>query len=618
MIVRPFGIVIWGLCLMAVCSVSWGQSVPPGLVDELRRAQAANPVVASPATKDEGDLSKATILERPKREVDRGPTPFEAYANRMLSQGGAAAGLRRFGSDLVRDEAETFLPSVDYAIPSDYVVGPGDTLLVRTWGSVEGQTSQVVDRRGKVTLPTVGEIDVSGVRYDQLEPLMRSKYARYFKDFKVSVALQKLRGIRVHVTGFAANPGTYSVSNLSTLLNVFLASGGPDQSGSFRSVVLYRDGREVSTLDVYAFLINGDRSKDVTLRAGDVIRVSPAGPQVAIAGAVRRPAVYELMAGETVIDLLEMAGQFTELAETGFLRLLEVDRRQDGFGDVPLRSSAQRLPRPGDLYLALNSASYQVPTQRQALRIRIEGEVVKPGDYLLTPGATLEDAVMAAGGLSPGAYLYGAVLARPSVRTQQRQQLLEARREMERLILAEQARQDSNSPEEAQARQRQLASAQQMLARSENVDPVGRIVLPIQPSSSRLPLVDLEDGDQFFVPPIPGVVGVYGSVGSPGTFLFDPALSPYRLLDRAGGPQPTADLNRLLVVRANGQTERIGQDKVLGVSLGKREIALLPGDTVFVPEDLSPRFNLLRELRDWSQVIGQFAIGAASIKVLRD
>lgn len=618
MIVRPFGIVIWGLSLMAVCSVSWGQSVPPGLMDELRRAQAANPTAASPATRDEGDLSKATILERPKREVERGPTPFEAYANSVLSQGGAAAGLRRFGSDLVRDEADTFLPSVDYAIPSDYVVGPGDTLLVRTWGSVEGQTSQVVDRRGKVTLPTVGEIDVSGVRYDQLEPLMRSKYARYFKDFKVSVALQKLRGIRVHVTGFAANPGTYSVSNLSTLLNVFLASGGPDQSGSFRSVVLYRDGREVSTLDVYAFLINGDRSKDVTLRAGDVIRVSPAGPQVAIAGAVRRPAVYELMAGETVVDLLEMAGQFTELAETGFLRLLEVDKRQDGFGDVPLRSSGQRLPRPGDLYLALSSASYRVPTQRQALRIRIEGEVVKPGDYLLTPGATLEDAVMAAGGLSPGAYLYGAVLARPSVKLEQTRQFQQARREMERLILAEQSRQDQNSPDEAQARQRQLAAAQQMLARTEDVDPSGRIVLPIQPSSSRLPLVDLEDGDQFFVPSIPGVVGVYGSVGSPGTFLFDPALSPDRLLDRAGGPQPTADLNRLLVVRANGQTERIGQDKVLGVSLGKREIAMLPGDTVFVPEDLSPRFNLIRELRDWSQVIGQFAIGAASIKVLRE
>jgi protein involved in polysaccharide export with SLBB domain len=583
-------------------------------MDELRRAQAANPAAAPVAPKDEGDLSKATILERPKREVDRGPTPFEAYANSVLSQDR----LRRFGSDLVRDEADTFLPSVDYAIPSDYVIGPGDTLLVRTWGSVEGQTSQVVDRRGKVTLPTVGEIDVSGVRYDQLEPLMRSKYARYFKDFKVSVALQKLRGIRVHVTGFAANPGTYSVSNLSTLLNVFLASGGPDQSGSFRSVSLYRDGREVSTLDVYAFLINGDRSKDVTLRAGDVIRVSPAGPQVAIAGAVRRPAVYELMAGETVLDLLEMAGQFTELAETGFLRLLEVDKRQDGFGDVPLRSSGQRLPRPGDLYLALNSASYRVPTQRQALRIRIEGEVVKPGNYLLTPGATLEDAVMAAGGLSPGAYLYGAVLARPSVRTQQRQQLLDARREMERLILAEQVRQDSNSPDEAQARQRQLTAAQQLLARTEDVDPIGRIILPIQPSSSRLPLLDLEDGDQFFVPPIPGVVGVYGSVGSPGTFLFDPALSPDRLLDRAGGPQPTADMTRLLVVRANGQTQRVGQDKVLGVSLGKREIAMLPGDAVFVPEDLSPRFNLIRELRDWSQVIGQFAIGAASIKVLRD
>jgi protein involved in polysaccharide export with SLBB domain len=313
-----------------------------------------------------------------------------------------------------------------------------------------------------------------------------------------------------------------------------------------------------------------------------------------------------------------MAGQFTELAETGFLRLLEVDKRQDGFGDVPLRFSGQRLPRPGDLYLALNSASYRVPTQRQALRIRIEGEVVKPGDYLLTPGATLEDAVMAAGGLSPGAYLYGAVLARPSVKLEQTRQFQQARREMERLILAEQSRQDQNSPDEAQARQRQLAAAQQMLARTEDVDPSGRIVLPIQPSSSRLPLVDLEDGDQFFVPPIPGVVGVYGSVGSPGTFLFDPALSPDRLLDRAGGPQPTADLNRLLVVRANGQTERIGQDKVLGVSLGKREIAMLPGDTVFVPEDLSPRFNLLRELRDWSQVIGQFAIGAASIKVLRE
>lgn len=617
MIARFFGFFIRSLVLLCLSFSAIAQPIPPGLVEELKRSQSvAGQGAASPSVnREEGDLSKSTILERPLRSQARGLTPFEVYANEMLA---SATPLRRFGADLVRDEAATFLPSIDYTIPSDYVLGPGDSILVRTWGSVEGQTRQVVDRRGKVTLPTVGDLQVSGVRYDQLEELIRSRMSRYFKDFSVSVAVQNLRGIRVHVTGFAANPGSYTVSNLSTVLNVFLASGGPDQGGSFRSVALIREGREIALLDPYAFLVRGDRSKDASLRAGDIIRVGPAGPQVAIAGAVRRPAIYELREGETIRDLLEMAGNLTELAESGFLRLLEIDKRASGFGDLPLLTSSLRLPRPGDLYLALNTSEYRVPTARQALRIRLEGEVVRPGDYLLAPGTTLEEAVMAAGGLSRGAYPYGAVLSRRSAKLEQQRQLDQARREMQRAILVAQAQATGSSQEEQMARQQQLATAQQLLARTEGVEASGRIVLPIDAASSRLPLIEMEDGDQLYIPSIPGVVGVFGSVASPGIFAFDPSLSAERLLDQAGGANPSADRTRLMVVRANGRTELLRQQSLLGVSLTSRPALLLPGDTVFLPEDLNPRFSLIRELKDWSQVIGQFAIGAASIKVLRD
>lgn len=606
---------VFALALLSFSALA--QPLPPGLIDELKRSQTASGQGATGPGPDreEGDLSKTTIQERPVRAPDRGLTPFEVYSNGVL---GAGVTLRRFGADLVRDEAATFLPSADYTIPSDYVIGSGDSLVVRTWGSVEGQTRQTVDRRGKVTLPTIGELQVSGVRYDQLEGLVRSKLSRYFKEFSVSVAVQNLRGIRVHITGFAANPGSYTVSNLSTLLNVFLASGGPDQGGSFRSVALIRDGKEISSLDVYAFLVRGDRSNDTSLRAGDIIRVEAAGPQVAISGAVRRPAIYELRDGETVLDLLAMAGNFTELAETGFLRLLEIDERAAGFGDLPLSVSGRRMPRPGDLYLALNATAYRVPNERQALRIRIEGQVARPGDYLLLPGATLEDAVMAAGGLSKGAYPYGAVLSRQSAREEQQRQLNQAQREMERAILFAQSKDPGGSGEEREARQQQLAAVQQLLSRTDGLSPSGRVVLSMDPSSTRLPLLEMEDGDQFFVPSIPGVVGIFGSVAAPGIFIFDASLSAERLLEQAGGPNPSADRTRLMVVRANGRTEMVRSKSIFDLSLSGRQTTILPGDTVFLPEDLSPRFSLIRELKDWSQVVGQFAIGAAAIKVLRD
>jgi protein involved in polysaccharide export with SLBB domain len=210
------------------------------------------------------------------------------------------------------------------AVPEGYLLGPGDNVIISLWGRVDQEWNLTVDREGKVFIPKVGEITAWGLTLGQFADRLDAHLSKVYTGYERKVTLGKIRTIKVFVYGEVQAPGGYAVSALSTLFNCLYMAGGPTDRGSFRQIKLIRD-QATAPIDLYDFLISGNKQCDQPLQSGDVIFVPLAGPQAVIRGEVRRPGVYELLGGEKVSDLMALAGGPTAEAYTGRLMLDRVD-----------------------------------------------------------------------------------------------------------------------------------------------------------------------------------------------------------------------------------------------------------------------------------------------------
>jgi polysaccharide export outer membrane protein len=209
-----------------------------------------------------------------------------------------------------------FTPVESSPVSADYLLGPGDQVLIRGWGSLEVDVRAVVDRNGMVNIPKVGAISLAGVKFGQTESVIKNAVAKYYKDFQLSVTMGQLRTITVYVVGQARRPGSYSLSSVSTLSTGLFATGGPNSTGSMRRVQLKRAGRVVTEFDLYAFLAQGNSTGDIKLVDGDVIVIPQAVGYVALVGKVNNPAVYEMNSSkETLEEMLLLAGGLPVVAD---------------------------------------------------------------------------------------------------------------------------------------------------------------------------------------------------------------------------------------------------------------------------------------------------------------
>ena len=216
--------------------------------------------------------------------------------------------LKPFGYDLFEGVPSTFAPVSDIQVPADYLIGPGDTLVVQLYGNEPRTYELTVERDGRINFPKLGPIVVSGMTFEHARATIEEQVERQLIGTHVSVTMGALRSIRVFVLGDAEKPGSYTVSGLSTMTNALFVSGGVKKIGSLRNIQLKRDGRLITTLDLYDLLLHGDTSGDRQLLPGDVIFIPPIGTTVAVYGAVRRPAIYELKTESTVAQVIDLAG----------------------------------------------------------------------------------------------------------------------------------------------------------------------------------------------------------------------------------------------------------------------------------------------------------------------
>ena len=274
----------------------------------------------TPATASERRerVARPERLESPERGADAQQTvkaaPLERNEFQEFVQKSLGKDLKLFGYDLFEEGPSTFAPLVGVPVPSDYVIGPGDEILIRAWGQIDVDVRATVDRNGRIYIPKVGSINVAATRYQDLDVRVRTAVSRIFKNFDLVVTLGELRSIQIFVVGQVRKPGSYTVSSLSTLVNALFVSGGPSAKGSMRRIQLKRAERVVSEFDIYDLLLKGDKSKDAQLLPGDVIFIPPIGQLAAISGSVNNAAIFELKGKQTLDDLIAMAGGLTTMA----------------------------------------------------------------------------------------------------------------------------------------------------------------------------------------------------------------------------------------------------------------------------------------------------------------
>ncbi len=294
-----------------------------------------------------------------------------------------------FGRDLFQNAPSTFAPGDQIAVSADYIVGTGDEILLRIWGPEAFNSQLTVDRSGSIYLPKVGAIHVAGLRFDELQQQVTASVNRVYRNYNLTVNLGRLRSIQIYVVGEARQPGAYTVSSLSTVLNALFASGGPNVRGSMRHIQIRRGSTTLPEFDLYDLVLRGDKTRDVHLENGDTIFIPAVGPQVALGGSVRHPALYELKADSTLQDVLDLAGGFSAVGTGSNLSL-------DRIGEDHIRhtltvgadgAGRAMILRDGDvLYAGHISAGYEKT-------VTIRGNLANPGRFGWHQGMRLNEII---------------------------------------------------------------------------------------------------------------------------------------------------------------------------------------------------------------------------------
>ncbi len=388
---------------------------PNGMTGQSRIDENGLPIASTRSLSSAGN--RQSLAERRGREevnastdlpkVLRKPAPYNLRSMRDLYTQipDPTAPLRRFGSEVfvnrnispATGEISGRNTPLDVPLGPDYVVGPGDTLTINLWGGITQSITRVIDRDGRVFLPEAGSLDIAGLPLSRAQSLIEGALKRQYRNAQVAVTVSRLRSVRVYVVGDVQRPGGYDISSLATPLSALYAAGGPTAVGSLRTLRHYRGKQLVEDVDLYDFLLHGIRNGSAHFESGDTLVVPPAGSQIAVSGAVKRPAIYELEAGEsTLATVINDAGGFTAAASLGHIRIERIDTNHHR-ETVTLQIASKQSPQSDREIIA----AFQV---RDGDRIRIEpilpyserviyleGHVVRPGRFPYTDGMHLGD-----------------------------------------------------------------------------------------------------------------------------------------------------------------------------------------------------------------------------------
>ena len=317
--------------------------------------------------------------------------------------------LEPFGYQLFDNAPSSFMPAIDIPIPSEYVIGPGDNIIIQLYGKENSSQAFTVNREGEIQFPKLGPIVVAGLSFTDVKALIANVVEEQMLGVKVSVTMGALRSIRIFILGDANFPGSYTVNSLSTMTNALFASGGISTMGSLRNIQLKRGGKLVTTLDLYNLLLKGDTSSDARLLPGDVIFIPPIGKTAGVSGEVRRPAIYELKHEKNSAELVALAGGFLPTAYPQVSRIERINKKGERtLVDVNLNShQGKRLAVKDADTLHIFSVLDTVEDV-----VHVKGHIKRPGGSAWRSGLHFSDVIPSTNDLLPNADLNVALIVR--------------------------------------------------------------------------------------------------------------------------------------------------------------------------------------------------------------
>lgn len=319
-----------------------------------------------------------------------------------------------FGRDIFQNTLDSFRPATDIPIPANYIMGPGDTLVIQLYGKENLAHSLVLNREGQIQFPQIGPVTLAGLTFSQAQKVIEQIVSEQMIGVKASVTMGALRTIRVFVLGEVKRPGSFTVGSLATMTNALFASGGITDVGSLRNIQLKRAGELITTLDLYTLLLNGDTSKDARLLPGDVIFVPPLGKTVGITGQVKRPATYEIRDEATINTLISLSGGLTNNAYLPISYLV----RHDNFGERTLINIDLSTPE-GKLYELRDGDLLSIASKLEFInnQVTLSGHVKRPGPRSWGQGLRFTDLIPTPHELLPNPDIDIALIQRFSVET---------------------------------------------------------------------------------------------------------------------------------------------------------------------------------------------------------
>ncbi len=312
-----------------------------------------------------------------------------------------------FGHDVFNNKNLTFESSMNLATPQNYRLGPGDAVNVDIWGASQQSVTETISPDGTITIEDFGVIQLGGLSVSQAKAKLKRELGPRYQGSRIELTVGQTRTITISVIGEVKVPGTYTMSAFATVYNALYMAGGPNEIGTLRNVKVYRNGKLLSNVDVYDFLLNGKLTGDVRLQDNDVVTVGPYEALVNITGKVKRPMFYEMKTTESAATLLRYAGGFTGDAYTKAIRI----NRKAGAGYSVF--SVGEFDMNSFKLMDEDSVSVDSTIVRYQNMVEIKGAVFRPGMYQVGGNiSTVKALVEAAAGLTEGAIGQHAVMHR--------------------------------------------------------------------------------------------------------------------------------------------------------------------------------------------------------------
>jgi protein involved in polysaccharide export with SLBB domain len=519
-----------------------------------------------------------------------------------------------YGYDLFRFSPSTFAPANNVPVSFSYILGPGDELTVSYYGANENSTTGFIQRDGTFNLPLLGPVNLVGFTFSEAQEHLKKRIKEKLDelsiagsvDTEISINLNRLRSITVYVLGEAYKPGSYTLSALSTITNTLFLSGGVNKLGSLRNIQIKREGKLVTTYDLYDLLIKGDTTTDIRLQDGDTIFIPFIKDKVTLGGAFKRPHLYELLDGETLEDVISFAGGFN--SEVGFNPEIElstinrVSNKREISKVVYNENAKNRKILDGD-GLTVPEISGLKPST-----IELTGEFKNPGVYSIGEGDTVLDIVSKAGGYTNSAFVEGGVYLREEVAKIEEEGFKRTADNLEELLFN--VVQDGS----IDVTEFTFLPIITVIERLRAIEPVGRVVMSLDTLELKTdPYSNFEvrDGDRIHVPKRPSSVSVVGEVLAATSIQFYPEKKVSDYIGAAGGLNSQADRDAIYIISPDGQAELYERKYLRGSN-----IELIPGSTIVVSRDSRP-WDAINMAQILTPIFANLAISAASIAAIQ-